>query len=66
MPAAPSTSSSPILGDVLRAKVSAFMDLVQSQELQRSLESITALNAALRDGEVRARAVPPAICPGGC
>ena len=44
--------------DVLRAKVSTFVDLfVQSQELQRSLESITALNAALRDSEVRAQAV---------
>ena len=35
----------PVLADVLRAKVSAFVHLfVQSQELQRSLESITALN----------------------
>jgi diguanylate cyclase (GGDEF)-like protein/PAS domain S-box-containing protein len=48
----------PILPDVLRAKVSAFVDLfVQSEELQRSLESITGLNAALRASEVRARAV---------
>jgi putative two-component system response regulator len=35
----------PVLADVLRAKVSAFVHLfLQSQELQRSLESITALN----------------------
>ena len=40
----------PVLADVLRAKVSAFIHLfVQSRELQRSLESITALNGALRD-----------------
>jgi diguanylate cyclase (GGDEF)-like protein/PAS domain S-box-containing protein len=48
----------PIHAGVLRAKVSAFVDLfVQAQELQRSLQSITDLNAALRDSEVRARAV---------
>jgi diguanylate cyclase (GGDEF)-like protein/PAS domain S-box-containing protein len=48
----------PILPEVLRAKVSAFVDLfVRSEELQRSLESITGLNAALRASEVRARAV---------
>jgi diguanylate cyclase (GGDEF)-like protein/PAS domain S-box-containing protein len=48
----------PILPEVLRAKISAFVDLfVQAQELQHSLQSITALNAALRDSEVRARAV---------
>ena len=40
--------------DVLRAKVTAFVDLfLQAQALQRSLDSITALNAALRDSEVR-------------
>jgi diguanylate cyclase (GGDEF)-like protein/PAS domain S-box-containing protein len=48
----------PILADVLRAKVSTFVDLfVQSLELKGSLDAITALNAALRDSEVRARAV---------
>ena len=48
----------PIVPDVLRAKVTAFVDLFQqSQELQRSLDSISALNTALRDSEVRARAV---------
>jgi putative two-component system response regulator len=35
----------PVLAEVLRAKVSAFVHLfLQSEELQRSLESITALN----------------------
>ena len=48
----------PIHADVLRAKVAAFVDLfLQTEELKRSLESITKLNAALRDSEVRARAV---------
>lgn len=48
----------PILPEVLRAKVSAFVDLfVQAQALQRSLESITNLNAELRANEVEARAV---------
>jgi diguanylate cyclase (GGDEF)-like protein/PAS domain S-box-containing protein len=48
----------PILPDVLRAKVSAFVRVfVQAQELQRSIESVTALNAALRESEVRAQAV---------
>jgi diguanylate cyclase (GGDEF)-like protein/PAS domain S-box-containing protein len=48
----------PILPEVLRAKVSAFVALFQqSQELQRSLASITTLNAALRESEVRAQAV---------
>ena len=58
-PAAPSTSSSRRSSpDILRAKVSIFVDLfLQSRELRSSLESITALNAALRDSEVRARAV---------
>ena len=65
-PAAPSTSSSRrSVADVLRAKVSAFVDLfVQAQELQRSLESITALNAALRDSEVRAQAVLQNVADG--
>ena len=55
----------PILADVLRAKVSAFVALfVQAQELQRSLESITALNVALRDSEVRARAVLQNVADG--
>jgi PAS domain S-box-containing protein/putative nucleotidyltransferase with HDIG domain len=48
----------PVLAEVLQAKVSAFVRLfLQSQELQRSLESITALNGALRDSEVHTRAV---------
>ena len=48
----------PIVPEVLRAKVTAFVDLfIQSQTLQHSLESITTLNAALRDSEVRTQAV---------
>ena len=48
----------PILAEVLRAKVTAFVDLfVQSQTLQRSLEAIATLNAALLDSEVRTQAV---------
>jgi diguanylate cyclase (GGDEF)-like protein/PAS domain S-box-containing protein len=55
----------PVNADVLRAKVSAFVDLfLQAQQLQRSLESITGLNAALRDSEVRARAVLQHVADG--
>ena len=55
----------PIRADELRAKVSTFVDLfVQSAELQGSVASITALNAALRDSEVRARAVLQNVADG--
>jgi diguanylate cyclase (GGDEF)-like protein/PAS domain S-box-containing protein len=55
----------PILPEVLRAKVSAFVDLfVKSQELQQSLESITTLNAALRASEVRTRGVLQNVADG--
>jgi putative two-component system response regulator len=55
----------PMIPAVLRAKVSAFVDLfAQSQELQRSLESITSLNAALRDSEGRALAVLQNVADG--
>ena len=55
----------PVLADVLRAKVSAFIHLfVQSRELQRSLESITALNGALRDSEVHTRTVLQNVADG--
>jgi diguanylate cyclase (GGDEF)-like protein/PAS domain S-box-containing protein len=55
----------PIRPGVLRAKVSAFVDLfVQSQNLHRSFESITTLNAALRASEVRARAVLQNVADG--
>ena len=55
----------PVLPDVLRAKVSAFVELfLQSQELQRSLESITALNEALRDSDVLAQAVLDNVADG--
>lgn len=55
----------PILPEVLRAKASVFIGLlVQSEELQRSLASITQLNAALRVSEVRARAVLQNVADG--
>jgi diguanylate cyclase (GGDEF)-like protein/PAS domain S-box-containing protein len=48
----------PILPEVLQAKVSAFVDFfLQAQSLRDSLASITALNVALRDSQVRAQAV---------
>jgi diguanylate cyclase (GGDEF)-like protein/PAS domain S-box-containing protein len=55
----------PIRPVELRAKVSAFIDLFeQSLDLQGSLDSITALNEALRDSEVRARAVLQNVADG--
>jgi putative two-component system response regulator len=55
----------PIAGDALRAKVSAFIDLfARAQEHQVSLDSITALNASLRDSEVRAHAVLQNVADG--
>ncbi|MGI9098900.1 MAG: EAL domain-containing response regulator, partial [Solirubrobacteraceae bacterium] len=62
----------PIVPEVLQAKVSIFVDLfVRSWELQRSLESITSLNMALsetnialRDSEARARAVLQNVADG--
>ena len=55
----------PIIPDVLRAKVSTFVDLFdQSQELHWSLQSITVLNAALRDSEARAQAVLQNVTDG--
>ena len=62
----------PIVPDVLRAKVSVFVDLflqsqelhLQSRELQRSLESIITLNAALRDSEASTQAVLDNVADG--
>ena len=55
----------PVLPEILRAKVTAFVDLfIQSQELQRSLESITALNSALRDSDVLTQAVLDNVADG--
>jgi diguanylate cyclase (GGDEF)-like protein/PAS domain S-box-containing protein len=55
----------PVLPEVLRAKVSIFVDLfVQSQELRLSVDSITALNAALRDSEADAQAVLDNVADG--
>jgi two-component system, cell cycle sensor histidine kinase and response regulator CckA len=55
----------PIRPEVLHAKVSTFVDLfVQAEELRSSLESVSVLNAALRDSEVRARAVLQNVVDG--
>ena len=55
----------PIAPEALRAKVTAFVDRdARAVEHQRSLESITALNAALRDSEVGARAVLHNVADG--
>ncbi len=62
----------PVVPDVLRAKVSVFVDLfvqsellhLKSQKLQLSLESITTLNAALRDGEASTQAVLDNVADG--
>lgn len=48
----------PIMPEVLRAKVTAFINLFQqAHDLETSLASITTLNVALRASEVRAQAV---------
>ena len=62
----------PIAPDVLRAKVSVFVDLflqsqelhLQSRELQRSLEAIITLNKALRDSEASTQAVLDNVADG--
>jgi diguanylate cyclase (GGDEF)-like protein/PAS domain S-box-containing protein len=55
----------PVHPDVLRLKVSTYVDLfVQAQELQSSLESITVLHAALHDSEARATAVLQNVADG--
>jgi diguanylate cyclase (GGDEF)-like protein/PAS domain S-box-containing protein len=55
----------PVRPDVLRAKVSVFVDLfVKSSELRRSLDSITALNDALRDSEASTQAVLDNVADG--
>jgi diguanylate cyclase (GGDEF)-like protein/PAS domain S-box-containing protein len=55
----------PVLPDVLRAKVSIFVDLfVQSQELRLSVDSITTLNAALRDSQASTQAVLDNVADG--
>jgi diguanylate cyclase (GGDEF)-like protein/PAS domain S-box-containing protein len=55
----------PVVPEVLRAKVSVFVDLfVQAAELQRSLNAITALNAALRDSAASTQAVLDGVVDG--
>ena len=48
----------PVEPDILRAKVSTFTELyLKTQALERSIESITELNRALRESEARSRSV---------
>lgn len=48
----------PVVPDILRAKVSAFIEMfVKTQVLEGSLASIAALNAALLESEVRSQAM---------
>jgi diguanylate cyclase (GGDEF)-like protein/PAS domain S-box-containing protein len=55
----------PIVRELLQAKVSMFIDLfLKSAELQRSLDAITLLNAALRDSEARSRAILQNVADG--
>ena len=55
----------PVVSEVLRAKVSVFVDLfVQSQKLRLSIESITGLNAALADSEANVQAVLDNVADG--
>lgn len=55
----------PIAPTVLEAKVSALVELFeQAEELRHSLESITTLHGALRESEVRARAVLENVADG--
>jgi diguanylate cyclase (GGDEF)-like protein/PAS domain S-box-containing protein len=55
----------PVVPDVLRAKVSVFVAMfVQSQDLHRSLASITTLNAALRDSQTSTQAVLDNVADG--
>src|SRR6202171_5537568 len=57
--------STPVRADVLRAKVSAFVNLfLRSQELQSSLASVTALNEALRDSDILTQAVLDNVSDG--
>jgi diguanylate cyclase (GGDEF)-like protein/PAS domain S-box-containing protein len=55
----------PVVAEVLQAKVSAFLNLyMQAQALRRSLESITTLHTALRESEIRAHAVLHNVADG--
>jgi len=57
--------STPLVPEVLRAKVSGFVDLfLQSEELQRSLQSVATLSAALRDSQASTQAVIESVADG--
>lgn len=55
----------PIVPDVLRAKVSVFMDLfLKSRELEQSLRDVTSLSHQFRDSEARARSILENVADG--
>jgi len=55
----------PVVPDVVRAKVSVFVDLfVQSEELRHSFDVITELNSALRDIQASTQAVLDNVADG--
>jgi diguanylate cyclase (GGDEF)-like protein/PAS domain S-box-containing protein len=55
----------PIVPDVLRAKVSVFVELfLKSQELEQSLTEVTVLSHRSRDAEARTRAVLENVADG--
>lgn len=55
----------PVAGNVLRAKVSAFVDLfLLSAELQHSIDSVTTANVALRHSEATTQAVIDSVTDG--
>jgi diguanylate cyclase (GGDEF)-like protein/PAS domain S-box-containing protein len=55
----------PVRAGVLRAKVSAFVELyLQSQRLESSLASITSLNSALRESDILTQAVLDNVADG--
>lgn len=55
----------PIVPDILRAKVSVFVDLfLKSRELTQSLHDVTTLSYQFRDSEARARSVLDNVADG--
>jgi diguanylate cyclase (GGDEF)-like protein/PAS domain S-box-containing protein len=55
----------PLVPDILRAKVSIFVELfLKSRELERSLSDVTLLSNQFRDSEVRTRAVLENVADG--
>jgi diguanylate cyclase (GGDEF)-like protein/PAS domain S-box-containing protein len=55
----------PILPDILRAKISVFVELfLKSRELEQSLTEVTVLSERFRDGETRTRSVLDNVADG--